>query len=93
MMTSSKALVNRDDDRIVRASEVGLYTYCARAWWLGQVEGHRPVNQQAMEVGEAAHQAHGRAVAGYHRLRQAAYALLGLALLVGLVLLVTMVLK
>jgi hypothetical protein len=81
------------EDRVVRASEVGLYAYCARAWWLGQVEGYRPVNQAALEAGKAAHQAHGRAAVGYHRLRQAAYILLGLALLVGLVMLAVAMLK
>jgi len=81
------------EDRVIRASEVGLYVYCARAWWLGQVEGYRPVNQAALEAGEAAHQAHGRAVAGYHRLRRAGYALLGLALLVGVVMLAVATLK
>jgi CRISPR/Cas system-associated exonuclease Cas4 (RecB family) len=82
-----------EEDHVIRASEVGLYTYCARAWWLGQVEGYRPVNQAALEAGEAAHQAHGRAVVSYHRLRQAAYALLGLALLVGLVMLAAAMLR
>ena len=84
---------NGTDNRIIRASEVGLYTYCARAWWLGRVEGYRPVNQAALEAGKSAHQAHGQAVVGYHRLRQAAYAVLGLALLAGLVLLAVTMLR
>lgn len=79
--------------RLIRASEVGLYVYCARAWWLGQVEGYRPVNQAAFEAGKAAHRTHGRAVAGYHRLRRVAYTLLGLALLLGFVLLTIEVLR
>jgi len=81
------------DGRVIRASEIGLYAYCARAWWLGQVEGHRPVNQAALEAGQAAHQAHGQAVARYGRQRQVAYVLLGLACLVGLVLLATTVMR
>ena len=80
-------------DRIVRAGEVGLYAYCARAWWLERIKGHRPVNRAALEAGEAAHQAHGRAVVGYRRLRRVAYVLLGLALLTGLALLVMTMLK
>jgi len=80
-------------ERIIRASEVGLYTYCARAWWLRQVKGYRPVNQAALERGGTVHLSHGRAVVGYHRLRRAAYLLLGLALLVGLVLVAMAVLK
>jgi hypothetical protein len=82
--------VNHENNRIIRASEVGLYAYCARAWWLGRVEGYRPVNQAALEAGKSAHQAHGQAVVGYYRLRQAAYAVLGLA---GIVLLVMMILR
>jgi hypothetical protein len=81
------------DNRVVRASEVGLYAYCARAWWLGRIEGHRPVNLAAMEAGEAAHRAHGQAVLGYYRLRQTVYVLLGLALLSGLALLAVTLLK
>jgi hypothetical protein len=81
------------DNRVIRASEVGLYTYCARAWWLAQIEGYRPVNEASLKAGEAAHKAHGRAVVGYHRLRQAAHALLGLALLAGLTMLAVAMLK
>jgi CRISPR/Cas system-associated exonuclease Cas4 (RecB family) len=82
-----------DRDRVIRASKVGLYAYCARAWWLDRVRGYRPANRAALQAGEAAHQAHGRAVVGYHRLRQAAYLLLGLAALLGLILLVAALLK
>lgn len=81
--------MSRRREHTIRASDVGLYTYCARAWWLGQVKGHRPANRAALDAGETAHQAHGRAVMDYHRLRQTAYLLLGLALVVGLILLAT----
>jgi hypothetical protein len=80
--------VSRQDD-IIRASEIGLYAYCARAWWLGQVLGYRSANVEAMRRGTAQHRAHGRAVAGYHRLRWLAVALLllaGMALLAWLLL-------
>jgi CRISPR/Cas system-associated exonuclease Cas4 (RecB family) len=85
--------MNDKGRRMIRASEIGLYAYCARAWWLRQVEGYRPVNQAALEAGQLAHQAHGRAVARYHWQRRIAHIMLGLALLLGLILLVTMVLK
>lgn len=80
---------NRTDRNapVIRASDVGLYTYCARAWWLGRVEGYRPVNQAALDAGEAAHRAHGGVVARYELQQRAAYGLLGLAFLVAVVLL------
>ncbi|MFZ5919239.1 MAG: hypothetical protein ACOYZ7_20095 [Chloroflexota bacterium] len=82
-----------ESEPIVRASEIGLYAYCARAWWLGKVQGHPPTNRTALEAGEAAHQAHGRTVTYYHRLRQAALLLLGLAMLVLTALLATALLR
>ncbi len=79
--------------RIIQASEVGLYTYCARAWWLNRVAGYQPVNRAALEAGGEAHRAHGDTVASYHRLQQIAYVLLALALLLGLLLLGAALLK
>ena len=79
--------MNHKKERVVRASEIGLYTYCTRAWQLGQIKGYRSVNRAVLETGKRAHQTHGRAVAGYHRLRRAAHLLLGLALLAGFMLL------
>jgi hypothetical protein len=73
----------RDRNDIIRASEMNLYAYCARAWWLGQVQGYRSANVAAMRLGRARHRAHGRTVKGYQRLRWLAVSLLvlgGLAL-------------
>ena len=39
--------MGRQDD-IVRASEIGQYAFCARAWWLGRVKGYRSTNVAAM---------------------------------------------
>jgi hypothetical protein len=50
-------------DRIIRASEIGEYEYCARAWWLGRVLGRERENQQALAAGRARHVRHGRGVA------------------------------
>lgn len=69
---------------IIRASEVGQYAYCARAWWLGRVLGYESERAEEMRLGQEAHRAHGRMVVGYQRLQQAAYILLLLALLIGL---------
>lgn len=48
---------------IIRASEVGEYVYCARAWWLRRVAGEEPEGRERRELGTAMHAAHGRAVA------------------------------
>jgi hypothetical protein len=68
-----------DRDEIIRASEIGLYAYCARAWWFGRVLGYRSANIEAMRQGTAQHQAHGRSVESFHRLRRMALILLILA--------------
>lgn len=69
-------------DPIIRASEIGQYAYCARAWWLGRVKGYRSTNEAAMRVGTQAHHDHGHAVERYHRLRRLALALILAATLV-----------
>lgn len=74
--------------RVIRASEIGQYTYCARAWWLGRIQGLESTNIREMAHGDRAHQAHGELVAGYHRTRRLAYVLLLLAALIGALLLV-----
>jgi len=78
----------KSTSQVIRASELGGYAYCARAWWLGRVLGYRPANLERLAAGEAAHVRHGQEVVSYHRLQRWAYALLTLALLVGALLLV-----
>ena len=50
------------DDPIIRASELGQYAYCAKAWWLGSVEGVASANVREMDAGASAHEQHGQAV-------------------------------
>ncbi len=50
------------DDPIIRASELGQYAYCAKAWWLGSVEGVPSANVREMDAGTSAHEQHGQAV-------------------------------
>jgi hypothetical protein len=76
----------REEDRIIRASEVGQYAYCARAWWLGRALGYRSHNVEEMTAGAEEHDSHGRQVVGYHRWQRLAYLLLSLATVVGLLL-------
>ncbi len=49
--------------RIIRASEINLYMYCAKAWWLGAIEGVKPGNVRELSRGSIAHARHGRAAA------------------------------
>jgi hypothetical protein len=70
---------------VVRASEVAQYAYCARAWWLGSVQGLQSAHAEALESGTGAHRQHGRRVQRSNRISRLAYLALGLALLTGLV--------
>ncbi len=72
-------------ERVIRASEIGQYTFCAQAWWLGSVEGRPPANRQELAAGEAMHIRHGLGVRGALALRRLAYVVLVLAAVVGVV--------
>ena len=72
-------------DHIVRASEVGQYAYCARAWWLGHVQGIPSAHQREMTAGRVAHRRHGRRVRATARLARLAYVLLTLAVLAAII--------
>lgn len=48
--------------RAVRASEIGEYVFCHRAWWLHQVQGQASANVRQLEAGTATHARHGRLV-------------------------------
>jgi hypothetical protein len=63
-------------ERIIRASEIGQYDYCAQAWWLGAVAGVQPSNVRELQAGAAAHQAHGRQVNRTAWMQQGAIGLL-----------------
>jgi CRISPR/Cas system-associated exonuclease Cas4 (RecB family) len=68
---------------IIRASEVGEYVYCARAWWLRRVAGMQPAEQARRDKGMTLHWRHGRAV----RYSRVLLVLAGVLLLVSLSLL------
>ena len=68
----------------IRASEVGTYLFCARAWWY-QREGIKSTNQAEMTAGTELHRTHGRQVLVSDLTRALALILL----LAALVLLVT----
>jgi len=77
------------DNRIIHASEIGQYAYCAHAWWLGNVEGLPSGHQREMAAGEATHQRHGKGVRTSLALTRMAYAVLLLAVVIGVVWLVS----
>jgi hypothetical protein len=66
---------------IIRASEIASFAYCARAWWLGDVQGVPSDHPSALTAGTAGHRAHGRAVTWAVWMRRLGLALMALALL------------
>ncbi len=67
-------------DRVLRASEIGEYVFCRRAWWYTG-RGLPSVNKQALTSGTRWHQRHGRKVVQMGCLRLLGYA----SLLAGIV--------
>jgi hypothetical protein len=66
-------------ETVIRASDIGLYVFCARAWRL-KADGHESQNRAEMATGSEAHRAHGAAVANSQRLRRLSLILFGLAI-------------
>ena len=71
------------EEEIIRASEIGQYAFCARAWWYSRVKGYAPENTVELEQGVVRHRHHGRQVRAYHQLRWMGLGLL-LPILAGL---------
>jgi hypothetical protein len=69
-------------DRIIRASEIGQYDFCAKAWWLGSIEGVPPSNIRELQAGTAAHEQHGRQVQRASQMQIAAFALVALGVVI-----------
>lgn len=65
---------------IIRASEIGEYAYCRRAWWLRAVQGHASANVRALAEGTLAHAHHGRQVSASNGLRLLALLVLATAI-------------
>lgn len=66
--------------RPIRASEIGEYLYCRRAWWLRHVQGHESANTEELAHGLEHHAQHGRLVLLSAGLRVLALLLMGIAL-------------
>jgi hypothetical protein len=69
-----------DEPRVLRASEIGEYVFCHRAWWLHRIQGIESANRAQMQAGTARHLAHGRAVQRAVVLRRVALAMVLVAL-------------
>jgi CRISPR/Cas system-associated exonuclease Cas4 (RecB family) len=54
--------------KAIRASDIGSYLYCRRAWWYRR-NGYESINQAELAAGTDLHRAHGRTViaAGLYR--------------------------
>ncbi len=67
-----------ESHRIIRASEIGQWVYCQRAWLLAR-QGYENKNVAALRSGRTAHQQHSRRVARAWRLRFLAFIFFALA--------------
>lgn len=63
----------------IRASEIGEYVYCRRAWWLRRVRGAASANIAQMQAGVRHHERHGRLVRHSIWAQRVAYVALFLA--------------
>ncbi len=75
-----------EDRSLVRASDIGLWTYCHRAWWLAKIKGAPHRNPAVLEYGVAAHAAHGQQVASARLVWRMGLFLIAGALLLAVVL-------
>lgn len=77
------------DRSLVRASDIGAWTFCNRAWWLAKVQGAEHENPALFTQGNRAHAAHGRKVVRAGQFQRLGLALMAAGLiLAGLTLLV-----
>ncbi|HEY3311526.1 MAG TPA: hypothetical protein VGK00_07810 [Anaerolineales bacterium] len=59
----------------IRASEIGSYLYCRRAWWY-RLNGQESINQAEMTAGTELHRRHGRVVLAAGVMRAVGFTLL-----------------
>lgn len=64
---------------VIRASEIGEYAFCHRAWWLHRVQGLESANRAQMHAGTTKHVEHGRAVQRADTTRRLAIVLFAIA--------------
>jgi hypothetical protein len=57
----------------IRASEIGEYVYCRRAWWLKRVKGLQSGHVRQLDDGRRYHEKHGAKVRTHSWMRKLAY--------------------
>jgi hypothetical protein len=65
--------------RWIKASEIGEYLYCQRAWWY-RLQGAASANVQELAEGSRQHNRHGRGLQRLAWQRTLAYALIATAM-------------
>ncbi len=60
----------------IRASEIGEYVYCNRAWWLKQVGGKKSAHVRQLKAGQHHHYQHGNQIRKITWMRKLAYLLI-----------------
>ena len=68
--------MNGSKEPVIRASEVGEYVFCPRAWWLRRVKGLKPESLERLEEGQNFHIRHQEQVFALHLLWYIGVALL-----------------
>jgi len=76
-------------ERIIRASEIGQYDFCAKAWWLGAIDGVPAANTAELQAGTHWHAAHSRVVNRARHLQQGAVMLVALGVILLALFLIT----
>lgn len=66
------------DRSYVRASDIGAWSFCNRAWWLARVQNAPHERPQQLNWGDQSHADHGRLMSRAQRLRR-----IGITLLAG----------
>lgn len=69
------------DRSLVRASDIGSWAFCQRAWWLANVRGAVHQQSEVLAHGNQVHVAHGRQVRRFQRLRVIGLWLIAIALI------------
>jgi len=70
--------------KVIRASEIGSYMFCNRAWWY-QLQGYEPDNQLELERGRELHTKHFYVVTKAGCLQVIAYGLVLVAILTSII--------